>query len=441
MKRNFNILRNIDWFLIILYLVLVGIGWMNIYAAGYKPEHPNIFDMSQESGKQFIWIVSAFAIALLILLFDGEVFQRLAFPVYLAVFVLLVAVLIFGREVNGAKSWFGFGSFGIQPSEFAKLSTALALSALLSSSEFRIKDLKTKFYAALILGVPAGLIMLQPDTGTVLVFAGFVLVMYREGLSGNILLLGFMAIFLSVVSLLMKATSFDLPILHVPLSGQYMLMIIITVAALIFYLVIRQFVLPRFRKKYYTLLIIGTLGSLVFISSVDYVVEHVFDQHQKTRINILLGLEQDPQGAGYNVKQSKTAIGSGGFSGKGFLQGTLTKYKYVPMQSTDFIYCTVGEEWGFIGSSAVVILFVTLILRVIFVAERQRSPFTRIYGYCVASIFFMHFLINIGMAIGVAPVIGIPLPFFSYGGSSLWSFTTLLFILVRLDSERLAVLR
>ena len=441
MRRRINIFRDIDWFTVILYLALMLLGWINIYSAGYKVEFPNIFDTTQEYGKQFIWIISACALAFAVLLFEGDVFRRLSPLFYGIVVLLLILVLLFGKEVNGARAWFGFGSFGIQPSEFAKLGTCLALSAMLSSRDYKIKDLKTKLFAALIIGVPSALILLQPDTGTVLIFLGLVFVLYREGLSGNILLLGFLAITLSVVSLLMRANTFEIPWTSIPLEGHYLLMIIIVLVAIALYFVIKSFVLPRYRRGMFGLLIIGLVSSLVFIGSVDYVMDNVLDDHQRTRINILLGLEEDPQGAGYNVKQSKTAIGSGGLSGKGFLEGTLTKYKYVPMQTTDFIFCTVGEEWGFLGSGLVVILFVALMLRLIFIAERQRLMFTRIYGYCVTSIFFMHFLINIGMAIGLAPVIGIPLPFFSYGGSSLWSFTLLIFILLKLDSERKGILR
>ena len=422
-----------------LYGLLVLAGWLNIYSASYNIDAPSIFDLSQEYGKQFIWIVTAAVLGSVIMLFDGDFIKRSAPIVYLATTLLLLLVLIFGKEVNGAKSWFGFGSFGIQPSEFAKLGTSLMLAFYLSQTNIRIKETRTKLYAALIIIVPALLILLQPDTGTVLVFAAYFLVLYREGLSGNILLLGLLAGTLSILSLILKST--ELSIFGFALPGHYYLMIFIVLFSIIVYFGINRFVLPRFRRKNYILLIGTAAGSLIFIATLDQAFEKVLEPHQKTRINILLGLEEDPQGAGYNVKQSKTAIGSGGLVGKGYLDGTLTKYKYVPMQSTDFIYCTIGEEWGFIGSSMVIILFVTLMLRIIFIAERQRSAFTRIYGYSVACILFIHLSINVGMAIGLAPVIGIPLPFFSYGGSSLWSFTALLFILLKMDTERLVVLR
>lgn len=398
-----------------------------------------MFDTSQEYGKQFIWIITACVLAFVVMLFDGEFIRRISPIIYGVTVLLLILVLIFGKEVNGAKAWFGFGSFGIQPSEFAKLGTSLMLAYYLSQINTRMEDFKTKVRAVGILALPALLIMLQPDTGTVLVFVAYVFVMYREGLSGNILLLGLLAIVLSVLSLVLKATT--LTVFGIELPGHYFLMIFIALTTVVIFFGIKRFVLPRFRRRNYILLIGTAVGSLIFIATLDQVFEKVLEPHQKIRINILLGLAEDPQGAGYNVKQSKTAIGSGGFTGKGYLDGTLTKFKYVPMQSTDFIYCTIGEEWGFLGSTFVIAVFITLMLRLVFIAERQRSTFTRIYGYSVACILFIHLLINVGMAIGLAPVIGIPLPFFSYGGSSLWGFTLLLFILLKLDTERLVVLR
>lgn len=439
MQRRGNVLKNLDWFTVLLYVGLMLMGWFNIYSASYNGDHPSMFDGTQEYGKQFIWIVTACVLAFGIMLFDGEFIRRASPIIYGVTTLLLVLVLIFGKEVNGAKAWFGFGSFGIQPSEFSKLGISLMLAYYLSQVNIKISDTKTKITAVAILALPALLIMLQPDTGTVLVFTAFILVMYREGLSGNILLLGLLAIILAVLSLVLKATTLSYFGLELP--GHYFLMIFIVLFSVLIFFVIRRFVLPRFRRRNYILLVGTALGSLLFIGTLDQVFENVLEPHQKIRINILLGLAEDPQGAGYNVKQSKTAIGSGGFSGKGYLDGTLTKFKYVPMQSTDFIYCTIGEEWGFLGSTFVIAVFITLMLRLVFIAERQRSTFTRIYGYSVACILFIHLLINVGMAIGLAPVIGIPLPFFSYGGSSLWGFTLLLFILLKLDTERLVVLR
>lgn len=440
MRAQKNILTEVDWVTILLFLALALIGWINIYAAGYRPENPGIFDLSQESGKQFIWILSAVVLGQVVLLIEGSFFRRTTFLFYGAVVLLLVLVLLFGKEVNGAKAWFGIGSFGIQPSEFSKFSIALALAWLLGQSAGKLQRLETKLLAAVIIGLPAFLIMMQPDTGTVLVYTAFVLVLYREGLSGNILFFGIIAAAMSVMALLFKENMFQPPFTETEITGQYVLMLSIAILGIAAFWIIRNFVVPRARKKAYWFVVLACAGSILLIGSVDFVIDNVLEPHQSTRIKILLGLAEDPLGAGYNVNQSKTAIGSGGFSGKGFLEGTLTKYKYVPMQSTDFIFCTIGEEWGFLGTSAVVLLFVALILRLIFLAERQRSTFTRVYGYSVASILFMHLLINVGMAIGLAPVIGIPLPFISYGGSSLWGFTLLLFIFIKLDSERLYVL-
>jgi len=437
MRAQKNILAEVDWVTISLFLVLAIIGWLNIYAAGYQVEFSSMFDTSQEYGKQFIWICTALLLATLILLIEGELFRRTAFILYGGVILLLIMVLIFGKEVNGAKAWFGFGSFGIQPSEFSKFTIALALGAYLGDNSRRFQRLETKVVVGLIILLPAALIMLQPDTGTVLVYAAFILVLYREGLSGNILLFGVMAATLSVLALLLEENTLTIPLIDEVITGQYMLMIGIIIMGAVSLLVVRRFVLPRMRKKTYMFIIAACVGSVLLIGSVDYTMDNILEHHQSTRIKILLGLAEDPLGAGYNVNQSKTAIGSGGLTGKGFLNGTLTKYKYVPMQSTDFIFCTIGEEWGFLGTSLIVVLFLALILRLVFLAERQRSRFARIYGYSVASILFLHLFINVGMAIGLAPVIGIPLPFISYGGSSLWGFTILLFIFLKLDSERL----
>jgi rod shape determining protein RodA len=417
-------------------MLLVLMGWANIYSAAFDPDHPSIFDQSREYGKQGMWIGICLLIGIGCLIIRGKFYRDFSYIIYLGFMLLLAAVLVAGKEVNGAKSWFGVGSFGIQPSEFAKFSTALALSYFLAS----LKDIKGKrprIISGLLILIPAGLIMLQPDTGTALVFGAFIFVLYREGLSGNLLLIGVVAGVLAVSALILKQATIGLPFTDASISGQYFMMVLIVLFCAFAFWVVRNFIVPRLRRKYYWILGATVIGSVLFISSVDYIFEHVLADHHQTRVNILLGLEEDPQGYGYNVKQSKTAIGSGGFSGKGFLDGTLTKHKYVPMQSTDFIFCTVGEEWGFIGTSMVVILFTALILRIILISDRQRSRFTKIYAYCVAMIFFLHLAINVGMTIGLAPVIGIPLPFFSYGGSSLIGFTIMLSILLRLDAERL----
>lgn len=439
MIRRENVIGNIDKPLVIIYLLLMAMGWANIYSAAYDPEHANLFDRTREYGAQSVWICASLLIGAGMLLVHGDFIRRLAYPTYAFVLVLLILVLLVGREVNGAKAWFGVGGFGIQPAEFSKFATSLALSKYLSGLK-TLKEMRSRVVAAVIILLPVAFIMLQPDTGTALVSGAFVLVLYREGLSGNILLIAIMAAILAVLSLIMQDSTFDLPFTDTVLHGQYFLMFLITVFAALVFLFVRKFVLKHRRKRIYAYLLFGLLGSAAFISSVDQIVSHM-PAHQQTRIRVLLGLEYDPRGYGYNVEQSKTAIGSGGLLGKGYLEGTFTKYKYVPMQSTDFIFCTVGEEWGFVGTSVVVLLFGALILRCIQISDRQRSKFTRIYAYCVASIFFLHLMINVGMAIGLAPVIGIPLPFFSYGGSSLIGFTLLLATLVRLDAERLEQLR
>lgn len=436
MQRG-TLFKKIDPVIAGIYLLLMLLGWISIYAAGYTPEHASIFDGSQEYGKQFIWILLCLALAAVVLMIDTDLLSRYAYFIFGAVVFLLFLVLVAGKEVNGARSWFGIGSFGIQPSEFAKYGTALAMAKLLSSTNIKMQDFSTKAKATMILAIPAGLIMLQPDMGTVLIFLGFILVMYREGLSGNILLIGILSIMLSVLSLILKENSIGIPFTEVRIAGHFVLMIMILVGGGLAFWLIKNVVVPRSRKQLYVLLAIGVVGSTSLIGGAEYAVENVLAEHQRTRIHVLLGIEDDPQGYGWNVRQSKTAIGSGGFAGKGFLNGTLTKYRYVPMQSTDFIFCTVGEEWGFIGSTVVIILFLVLIFRIIHIGERQRSAFTRIYAYCVAAILFVHLTINVGMAIGLAPVIGIPLPFFSYGGSSLIGFTLLIFTLVRADAQRM----
>jgi len=433
MRNQKSIFANIDNVTVILYVVLVFIGWISIYAAVYNEEHHSIFDISQRYGMQLLWIAAAFVIATIILMFDGQFFPTFAYPIFVALLLTLIGVLLFGAEVKGSKSWFKIGSFALQPSEFGKFATALALAKYLSGLNIKMQDLRTKVIASIIIGIPAVLILLQNDTGSTLVYASFVFVLYREGLSGNILLLGLYTAFLFVISLLMRINDFTF--FSTVLSGDQLLIIILgLIAALVIYATKRV-------KRFWMIVVAAFIFSAGLIFSVDYIFENVLEPHQSKRINVLLGIESDPKGAGYNVNQSLIAIGSGGFAGKGFMEGTQTKFDFVPEQSTDFIFCTIGEEWGFLGSFVLVCLYIGLFLRIIFLAERQRSIFSRIYGYAVASILFFHFLINIGMAIGLAPVIGIPLPFISYGGSSLWSFTILLFIFIKLDAERINVLR
>ncbi len=403
-----------------MFLLMVIMGWLNIYAAVYNEDHQSIFDLSQSYGKQTIWIGGALILALMILVIDGKFYAAFSYPIYGAMLLLLLSTFAFARDVKGSYGWIDIGSFKLQPAEFAKFATNMALAKYLSTLDIRMQDLRTKITSLILLAVPMGIILLQNDTGSALVFGAFIFVLYREGLSGNILLLGFLTIVLFVLTLLLYKS---------------LLFGIIWGIAILFFFLIRK------TRKNIIVIVVGALLASSVVFSVDYVYNKVLQQHQRTRIDVLLGKQTDLKGAGYNVNQSKIAIGSGEFWGKGFLQGTQTKYDFVPEQSTDFIFCTVGEEWGFIGSFVVIGLFMALFARIIYVAERQRSQYSRIYGYGVASILFFHLMINIGMTIGLAPVIGIPLPFFSYGGSSLWSFTILLFIFIKLDAYRLQILR
>jgi len=419
MRRRKSIFHNIDWWLVILYLLLVTIGLFSIYSAVYNPAHPSLFDRSQRYGSQFIWIVTALVLAFVILMIDVKFFTSFSYLIYGASMLLLLIVLLFGKEVAGSKSWIDLGVFSFQPAEFAKLATNLALARYLSGLNINLNKSKNILVAGAFLIVPIALVLLQNDTGSALVYVAFVLVLYREGFSGNFLLMGLITVVLFVLTLMV---------------GKYIVLGIVLTMAIILFLLTQ-----KVRKN--LIMLFGMFFLIIaFIFSVDYAFENILQPHQKTRIEVLLGKKTDFQGVGYNVNQSLIAIGSGGFRGKGFLQGTQTKYKFVPEQSTDFIFCTIGEERGFLGSSLVIILFMVFLIRLLFVAERQRSAFSRIYGYGVASILFFHLAVNIGMTIGLAPVIGIPLPFISYGGSSLWAFTILLFIFIKMDSYRLELL-
>ncbi len=418
MREKKTIFTNIDYPIIITYFLLVGMGLLSIYAAVYNPEHSQIFDLSQRYGKQLLWIGTSFALITAILVIDMRFFIHFSYIIYGGTLALLLVVLGIGDVVAGSKSWLQFGGFAIQPSEFAKFATALALSKFLSGSTVDIQHFKDLAKAIVIIAIPSGLIFLQNDTGSALVYGAFALVLFRQGFSGNVLILAGLMILFFVLTLLV---------------GKWYILVGLVAIVIILYLISNN---TRLLKPLGIFLVLAT----IYIFSVDYVFEHILQAHQKTRIEVLLGMKEDFRGAGYNVHQSLIAIGSGGFSGKGFLQGTQTKFNFVPEQSTDFIFCTVGEEWGFLGTAAVIGLFVFLLIRIIIVAERQRSSFTRIYGYGVAAIILFHFSINIAMTLGLAPVIGIPLPFFSYGGSSLWSFTILLFIFIKLDSHRKEIL-
>ncbi len=416
MRARLGTFYNIDWITIFLYLALVLIGWVNIYSAIYDESHQNIFDFSQRYGKQLIWIFAALVLAFSVLLIDAKIFSAFSYAIYILGFIALMAVLVVGTKIAGSRSWFQIGGVGLQPSEFVKFATALTLAKFLSGQNVNLRRFGSLFKSGSIIVLPALLILLQPETGTALVFGSFIIVLYREGLSSKFLIVGFIAIILFIATLL---------------SSKFIVVGIAFGVLFLFYLRIR-----KNKRSFITIFLIFIVSS-GYIFSVDYAFENILEAHQKKRINVLIGKESDPKGAGYNVNQSKIAIGSGGLIGKGFLKGTQTKFNFVPEQSTDFIFCTIGEEWGLLGSTFVIILFLWLIIRLFILAERQRSSFSRIYGYGVASILFFHFLVNIGMTIGLAPVIGIPLPFLSYGGSSLWAFTILLFIFIRQDASRL----
>ncbi len=470
MQRKNSIWQGLDWPTVFIYLILVFMGWANIYAAVYSEEHSSIFDFTQRYGMQLVWIGAAVVLALLVMAMDSRFYFVFANFIYAAMILLLITALLFGTEVNGSKSWIQMGPIRIQPAEFAKFATALALAKLMSKYGFKIHQFKSLVTIALITLTPAALILLQNDTGSALVYSAFILVLYREGLTGWILVfMGFMVLLfilvlvysIPVILVLLFALTLILFVfiggryrdairfgagvvgiglviyaasefLNLNLSWYYYLLLPLAIGIPI--AIVYAFIN---RLRYIYLLVLFTLTGVFFSFSVDYVFHNILDTHHQKRINDLLGIESDPLGWGYNVNQSKIAIGSGGFWGKGYLKGTQTKFNFVPEQSTDFIFCTVGEEWGFVGTTVVVSLFLLLLIRIIRVAERQRESFARIYGYGVASILFFHIAVNVGMTIGLFPVIGIPLPFFSYGGSSLWAFTVLLFILLKLDSTRL----
>ncbi len=420
MRRDEELTKSIDWTTVWLFAIMVVLGWLNVFAAVYDPElKQSIFDFSLNSGKQLVWIFTTIVLITFILLIDYKFWDTLAYAIYGLVIISLIAVLVLGKEVAGSKSWFEIGSIRIQPAEFAKFATSLAIAKFLSGTYVKMEQIKTQLIGLIIIGIPVGLIILQGDTGSAMVFTAFLLVFFIEGMAPWLILMGLGGGILLILTLLIK------PIY---------LYISFSVIAFIGILLLRRKSLPII-----SLIIFALVFSIAFSSSVDYVIKHL-KPHQQNRIMSLVDPDADPLGAGWNVTQSKIAIGSGGFIGKGFLQGTQTKFDFVPEQSTDFIFCTIGEEHGWIGSFLLLGLFVTLFFRLIFLAERQKTRFARVYGYSVVCIMFFHFTVNIGMTIGLFPVVGIPLPFFSYGGSSLWSFTILLFIFLNLDANRRLIL-
>ena len=484
--RGRGLAKTIDWSLVICWLVLILIGWATIYASVHATEEGSIFDFASRSGKQFVWMISALGIAGLILfVIPPRIYEGASLPIYLFVIGLLVAVIFLGIEVKGSRSWFAFGPIRFQPAEISKISTSLMLAAVMSQLGYRIGRMKDFLITALIILLPMLIIVGQSETGSALVYVGFIFMLYREGLSGWLIFIIGMAILLFILTLTASPFTACLVLVSVAslciclYSGRFKWWLIICVPLIVLFaflpdifsslagvaesavegeeLMVRRPIFTKIKPLYVllglTLLsmpfiafqafrernmfthlaLISTIAGIALVFSVDFLFNDVLQDHQRKRIEVLLGMKEDPSGVGYNVNQSMIAIGSGGLTGKGYLHGTQTTYGFVPEQSTDFIFCTVGEEWGFIGSAFVILLYVFLIWRIIKDAERNREAFTRIYGYCVACCIFMHLFINIGMTIGLMPVIGIPLPFVSYGGSSLWGFTALLFIFIALD--------
>ena len=416
--RN-NIVGKIDWPLLMMYLALVIIGVTTIYAAAYNESHPNIFDMSQHYGKQALFLGVSMFMGLIIMLIDAKFFNTFAYVIYGLSILTLLYVLVAGSTIAGSKSWIQVGGFSFQPSEFAKFGTALAVAHYLGDINTDFSKLKTQMIAYAMVLFPMMLVLLQGDAGSSLVFLVFILVFYREGMSGNILLIGLVAVTLFLLTLW--------------LSKWYVMIGLTVIFATL------MFFIERSKKNIWKMIAVFVV-SVMFVFSVDFFFYKVLKQHQRTRINIILGIEKDTRGVGYNLHQSKIAIGSGGFSGKGYMQGTMTKYNFVPEQHTDFIFCTIGEEFGFLGSLVLLSLYLALLIRIIILAERQRSPFSRIYGYAIASIIFFHLMVNIGMTIGLMPVIGIPLPFLSYGGSSLLMFSLMFFVFLKQDANRMNIL-
>lgn len=466
MEKNNNILARLDWVTVILWLAMMIMGWLNIYAAVYNEQHTSIFDLSQRYGKQLIFIIAAILLATMVMVTDNKLWFFFAWFIYGFFILLLVLVLVIGKEINGAKAWFGVGAFSIQPSEFAKFATGLALASYLNSKRQSLGTRQMIEATAIIIS-PVLLIAVQPDMGSVVTYFAFFIVLYREGMSIWVFVTAIMAVTLFLLSLILGNLPVAIGLLAVAaisllvtsgymttlraagimavmggiafLAGHYLLdldPVLIIVMAVFLSGAVYAWFIYRLKMVNQAIIYAFLLGGLLYLFTVDYAFHEILKPHQQTRINIMLGMEDDPYGEGYNLNQSLISIGSGGFAGKGYLNGTQTKFKFVPEQSTDFIFCTVGEEWGFIGSTVVIGLFVWLLLRLLMMAERQRTTFVRAYGYGVFGLFLVHFFVNIAMTIGVMPVIGIPLPFFSYGGSSLWGFTILLFIFLRLDAGR-----
>lgn len=478
-SRSVNLWKKLDWVTICVYLLLIIAGWFSVCGASYDYGEKDFFDFSTRAGKQFVWIICSFGLGFVLLMLEDRVYDMLSYVIYFGMILLLIVTIFIAPDVKGSRSWLQMGPVSLQPAEFAKFATALALAKYINSYTFSMKKMRNVFTVGVIIMLPMLLIILQKETGSALVYLAFFLVLYREGMPGSVLFLGVCAIVYFIVGIRFD----EVMIPNTPTSvGQFAVLCMIILfsagmiwvyfkkikpvrnillvsipcillayylsqyvsfdliyvlwglgALLVCYLI---FLALNERQWKYLWIVLFAIGSALFLYSSDYVFDKVLEPHQQIRIKVVLGMEEDLAGAGYNVNQSKIAIGSGGLTGKGFLNGTQTKLKYVPEQDTDFIFCTVGEEQGFVGSITVLLLYLILILRLVVLAERQRSAFGRVYGYSVLSIFLFHLIINVGMVLGLTPVIGIPLPFFSYGGSSLWGFTILLFIFLRIDAGR-----
>ena len=479
--RKDSIWKTVDWWTIALYVILVMCGWLSVCGASYDYGDPDFFSLSTRAGKQLMWIGCSFGLGFVLLMIEERFYDTYAYLIYGILLLLLFGTIFNPHEIKGSRSWIVLGPVSLQPAEFAKFATALALAKYIGEYTFSMEKGKNLMMALGIILVPMVLIVCQKETGSALVYLSFFLVLYREGMTGAVLFSGICAVVYFIVgirfsevmmpdewtawgefsvmtlivifsALLVKAygKNYSRAFGYILLAGLGTILLGVLFSlyvipydvavlqafvflALCIYLV---YLFLRERLRSYLYILFFALGSVGFFYSADYVFNYVLEPHQQVRIKVLLGMEDDPTGAGYNVNQSKIAIGSGGFLGKGFLNGTQTKLKYVPEQDTDFIFCTVGEEQGFVGASAVILLFSVFIWRLIWLAERQSSRFGRVYGYCVLSVFFFHLFVNVGMVLGLTPVIGIPLPFFSYGGSSLWGFTILLFVFLRIDASR-----
>ena len=484
-SRSGNILQNLDWITVGLFLALVVFGWLNIYGASYTFDQTSIFSFSNRAGKQFTWILGSVVLGGVLLLIDYKTYDILAYFAYGAMLLLLLATPFLAHDIKGSMSWISIGPVSLQPAEFAKCVVALAVAKYMGQYEYKLRTWRDLIVPFALIGVPALIIMiLQKETGSALVFAAFLLVFYRQGMSGYVLWMGVAAVALFIISIRFGAVALPLGsgsvgmlacmlllsaveiyfickenrirwqalIMVGSVAAIYSICLLVNIwvtvpfdwvsVGVVIALVLYNIFASIYWRKYMLLVLaVFTLFCIGYTHACDFVFTHVLQPHQRIRIEVLLGMKEDPAGAGYNVNQARIAIGSGRFFGKGYLNGTQTKLQFVPEQDTDFIFCTVGEEWGFVGSIGVLLVYLFFILRLIEIAERQRNTFTRIYAYSVACIFLFHLTINVGMVLGLLPVIGIPLPFFSYGGSSLWGFTMLLFILLRLDAARMEQLR